>query len=86
MTFITQTDRIYITSGSGASAVVKYDTYEPHPIVYSRINGTISVSNTVSSYTFSIPTREGSGSETRLQCIWHRQSYYHLHSSGWCNG
>jgi hypothetical protein len=65
MTFITQTDRIYISSGSGANAVVKYDTYEPHPIVYSRVNGTINVSNTVSSYTFSIPSREGSGSETR---------------------
>lgn len=65
MSFITQSDRIYITSGSGASAVVKYDTYEPHPIVYSRVNGTLSYSNSVSSYTFTIPGREGSGTETR---------------------
>ena len=65
MTFITQTNRIYITSGSGANVKVKYDTFEPHPLVYSRVAGSISVSNAVSSYTFGVPGREGGGTETR---------------------
>lgn len=62
MSFITQPGRIYVTDSYGN---VKFDSNEPHPIVYTRIQGSLSFSSSVTSTTVTLPYGEGSTTETR---------------------
>lgn len=63
MSFITQPGRIFINDSAG---VTKFDSAEPHPIIYSRIQGSVTFSSSITTATFTLPAREGSTTETRF--------------------
>ena len=62
MSFITQPGRIFVNDSAG---VTKFDSSAPHPIIYSRIQGSVTFSSSITTTTFTLPTREGSSTETR---------------------
>jgi len=63
MSFVSTTNRFIIRD---ANSKVKFDTNEPLPIVYSRLQGTITITAQPTAGTFTYPAGESSsGTETR---------------------
>ena len=63
MTFLSSPNRFLIKD---ASSNVKFDTNEPHPIIYARTQGSITITSQPTATTFTFPAGESSsGSETR---------------------
>jgi len=62
MSFITQPGRIFVND---SNSITKFDSNAPHPVIYARIQGSVSFSSAVTATTFTSPTREGSFVETR---------------------
>jgi hypothetical protein len=63
MSFVSSPNRFVIRD---ANSNVKFDTDEPHPIVYARTQGSITITAQPTATTFTFPTGESStGTETR---------------------
>lgn len=63
MSFVSSSNRFLITDGNSN---VKFDTNEPHPIVYARTQGSITITAQPTATTFTFPAGEsGTSSETR---------------------
>lgn len=62
MSFITQPGRIFVNDSNSKT---KFDSNAPHPVIYARIQGSVTFSSAVTTTTFTLPAREGAITETR---------------------
>lgn len=63
MSFVSSANRFVVRD---SNSNVKFDTNEPHPIVYARTQGSITITSQATATSFTVPAGEsGAGTETR---------------------